>query len=93
MFTPADREEEARRQLVERVYAETGVRLGPEWRVRLSVHSNGKEGNLADREYKRFFSPGGKRFESAGAITYRATAAAAKVMKDWVGATTAPLLA
>jgi hypothetical protein len=32
-------------------------------------------------------------FESAGAITYRATAAAAKVMKDWVGATTAPLLA
>ena len=25
-------------------------------------------GNLADREYKRFFSPGGKRFESAGAI-------------------------
>ena len=68
MFTPADREEEARRQLVERVYAETGVRLGPEWRVRLSVHSNGKEGNLADREYKRFFSPGGKRFESAGAI-------------------------
>ena len=53
---------------MERVYAETGVRLGPEWRVRLSVHSNGKEGNLADREYKRFFSPGGKRFESAGAI-------------------------
>ena len=68
MFTPGDREEEARRQLLERVYAETGVRLGPEWRVRLSVHSNGKEGNIADREYKRFFSPGGKRFESAGAI-------------------------
>ena len=68
MSTPESREEEARRQLVERVYAETGVRLGPEWRVRLSVHSNGKEGNLADREYKRFFSPGGKRFESAGAI-------------------------
>lgn len=68
MFTPADREEEARRQLVERVYAETGVRLGPEWRVKLSVHSNGKEGNIADRAYKRFFSPGGKRFESAGAI-------------------------
>jgi hypothetical protein len=68
MFTPADREEEARRQLVERVYAETGVRLGPDWRVKMSVHSNGKEGNIADREYKRFFSPGGKRFESAGAI-------------------------
>ena len=61
------REERARRQLVERVFAETGVRLGPEWSVRIASGSTGKSDGKT-RDYRRFFSPGGRRFESASEI-------------------------
>ena len=49
----ATKEERARMELVERVYGETGVRLGPDWRVTYRPKSDGS--------FHRFiFSPGGE---------------------------------
>ena len=57
----ATKEERARMELVERVYGETGVRLGPDWRVTYRPKSSGS--------FHRFiFSPGGKKFLSGTAL-------------------------
>ena len=57
----ATKEERARMELVERVYGETGVRLGPDWRVTYRPKSDGS--------FHRFiFSPGGKKFLSGTAL-------------------------
>ena len=57
----ATKEERARVELVERVYGETGVRLGPDWRVTYRPKSDGS--------FHRFiFSPGGKKFLSGTAL-------------------------
>ena len=57
----ASKEERARVELVERVYSETGVRLGPDWQVTYRPKSDGTF-------HRYIFSPGGKRFLSGTAL-------------------------